>query len=181
MKIVAKILQKFLKTLYLSPLDHPKVKIGNDVKFGEIHYLEIHPEIENITLGNKVKFYSQVNLTVGKKGTLSIGENTTINKYTSIVALERISIGENCLIGENVKIYDNNHKVDIIDNKRVPNHKEFQTKEILIGNNVWIASNVTILKGVTIGDNSIIGAGCLIYKDVSANTVTMCDQKLISK
>lgn len=177
MKIVAKIIKKFLKSLYLSPLDHPKVTIGNNVKFGEIHYLEIHPDIENITLGNHVKFYSQVNLTVGEKGTLLIGENTTINKYTSIVALEKISIGNNCLIGENVKIYDNNHKVDIIDKKIVTNHKEFQTKEILVGNNVWIASNVTILKGVTIGNNCIIGANVLVYEDIPENSIVKLKQE----
>ncbi len=32
---------------------------------------------------------------------------------------------------------------------------------------------MTILKGVTIGDNCVIGAGCVIYKDVPANSIVI--------
>ena len=39
-----------------------------------------------------------------------------------------------------------------------------------IGNNVRIGSNATILP-VTIGDNVIIGAGSVVTKDISSNTV----------
>ena len=40
-----------------------------------------------------------------------------------------------------------------------------------IGNNCWICTNAVILKGVEIGDNSVIGAGCVIYRDIPANSV----------
>ena len=33
------------------------------------------------------------------------------------------------------------------------------------------SSNVTILKGVTIGNNVVIGANCLIYKDIPDNSI----------
>lgn len=42
-------------------------------------------------------------------------------------------------------------------------------------------SNVIILKGVTIGDNCVIGAGCVIYKDVPDNWVVVNQQKLLMK
>lgn len=42
---------------------------------------------------------------------------------------------------------------------------------IKIGNNCWICTNAVILKGVEIGDNSVIGAGCVIYRDIPANSV----------
>jgi maltose O-acetyltransferase len=42
-------------------------------------------------------------------------------------------------------------------------------KPIIIGNNVWITTNVTILPGVTIGDNTIIGAGSVVTKNIPAN------------
>lgn len=42
---------------------------------------------------------------------------------------------------------------------------------IKIGNNCWICTNAVILKGVEIGDNNVIGAGCVIYRDIPANSV----------
>ncbi|MNT86371.1 putative acetyltransferase [compost metagenome] len=43
----------------------------------------------------------------------------------------------------------------------------------MVGNNVWFGGNVTVLPGVTIGDNSIIGAGSVVTKDIPANVVAV--------
>lgn len=182
MRILAEIIKKISKNNLLDPLlSHTNSQIGKNVKFGDLHYFEINKSASCIKIGNNVKFYPQVNLTIGKNATLTIGENTTINKYTSIVSLNLIQIGDNCLIGENVKIYDNNHRIDIVDGINFPNHKEFIKDPIIIGNNVWLASGVTILKGVTIGDNCVIGAGCVIHKDVPANSIVINKQEQIIK
>ncbi|MGN1184200.1 MAG: DapH/DapD/GlmU-related protein, partial [Oliverpabstia sp.] len=42
---------------------------------------------------------------------------------------------------------------------------------ITIGDNVWIGGNVMVLPGVTIGENSVIGAGSIVTKDIPANVV----------
>lgn len=44
-------------------------------------------------------------------------------------------------------------------------------KEIYIDKNVWIGSNVVILKGVTIGADSVVASGCVVTKDIPANTI----------
>ena len=152
--------------------------IDHSVKIGYNHDFELSKNLQSLILNKNIKFYNNVNLTVGANAILEIGENTTINKYTSIVSLENIKIGKNCLIGENVKIYDNNHKVETIDGIKFTSHKEFTTAQVNIGDHCWLASNVTILKGVTIGDNCIIGAGCVIYKDIPANSTVVNQQNL---
>ena len=43
-------------------------------------------------------------------------------------------------------------------------------KPIIVENNVWICSNVTVLAGVTIGENSIIGSGSVVIKDIPPNS-----------
>lgn len=47
----------------------------------------------------------------------------------------------------------------------------YSSEKIVIGNHCWIGSNAVILKGVHIGDNSVIGAGCIISTDVPKNTI----------
>ena len=42
---------------------------------------------------------------------------------------------------------------------------------INIKNNVWIGANAVILPGITIGENSVIGAGSIVTKDIPANVV----------
>lgn len=42
---------------------------------------------------------------------------------------------------------------------------------ITIGDNVWLGANVIVLPGVTIGENSVIGAGSVVTKDIPANVV----------
>ena len=40
-----------------------------------------------------------------------------------------------------------------------------------MGNNVWIGANVTILPGVTIGDDTVIGAGSVVNRDIPSGVV----------
>ena len=49
---------------------------------------------------------------------------------------------------------------------------------VSIRKHCWIVSNVVILKGVTIGDNCVIGAGCIVYKDVADGSVVVNKQEL---
>ncbi|TOI54642.1 hypothetical protein CGI57_23165, partial [Vibrio parahaemolyticus] len=45
--------------------------------------------------------------------------------------------------------------------------------------NVFIGANVTILQGVEIGDNSVIGAGCLISQNVEKNKIVRANAPII--
>ncbi|MDE6634653.1 MAG: sugar O-acetyltransferase, partial [Bacteroidaceae bacterium] len=44
-------------------------------------------------------------------------------------------------------------------------------RPITVGNNVWFGGNVVVLPGVTVGDNSVVGAGSVVTKDVPAFSV----------
>ena len=79
----------------------------------------------------------------------------------------KITIGKNVLFGPNVSIYTAGH----------PIHPDSRNSgyeygiPVTIGDNVWIGGNVSICPGVTIGENSVIGAGSVVLKDVPPNTV----------
>lgn len=116
---------------------------------------------------------------IDKGGEVIIGNHVFFNNYCSVNANERITIGDGTIFGENVRVYDHNH---CYRNHDIPiKDQGFTSAPVSIGKHCWIASNVVILKGVTIGDNCVIGAGCVLHKDVPANTVVVNKQELLMK
>lgn len=119
--------------------------------------------------GAHFKFRGAFRLYLHDKGCIEFGNNVFLNNYFSATAITSIKIGDNCIFGEGVKIYDHNHSfkdtnISIVD-------QPLNSRPVVIGDNCWIASNVTILAGVHIGENSVIGASCLVYKDIPANSI----------
>lgn len=150
-------------------------------KIGEGSYFIVYNDNSKINIRKNVELRRNILISIFG-GYLEIGENVFINNNTSINCFERIIIGENTLIGEGVKIYDHNHKIQEMPNGiQNVSRDEFNTESVIIGSNCWIGSNVTILKGVEIGDNVVIGACNLIYKSVPANTIVMSKSEKIVK
>ena len=110
-------------------------------------------------------------------GKLILHDGVFINNSCSFNCMERIEIGNGTMMGEGVRFYDHDHVYT------AENIEKWQwtTAPIRVGRGCWIGSNVTILKGVTIGDNTVIGAGCLIRNDVPANSVVYNDGNLCVK
>lgn len=158
-------------------LHNSKSSIHQSFKLGTNNVLDISPDAifnfdENVTL-NQNNF-----ITVKQNACLKIGKNTYITRAT-ISCLGEIEIGENCILGEGMKLFDHNHKHT--QNPFSVSKTEFNIGKIKIGNNVWTGANVTILKDVTIGDNVILGANTLIFKDVPDNSVVTLKQELNTK
>lgn len=172
-KIIYKINLKFNKIRFVS---YPNLSIGKNFKLGYSTTHIIHPTSSGI-LGKNIDIRNNFNLVLGKNANLTIGDNVFLNNGCSINCLESVIIGENTLFGENVKLYDHNHRYDTSQ----VYHKEFTTDSIKIGENCWLGSNTIILKGVNIGNNVIIGAGCVIHKDVPANSIIVNKQEQLVK
>lgn len=156
---------------------NPKSKIHPSFKIGSNNYLDISPNAE-IQIAENVEINESNNIAVKRGSQLTIGKNTYITRAT-IACFEKVEIGENCILGEGMKIFDHNHQYT-----KQPfsvSKTEFNTAPVKLGNNVWTGANCIILKGVTIGNNVILGAGCVIHKDVPENSVVMNRQELITK
>ena len=100
---------------------------------------------------------------VNPKGVLNLGSGY-INHNVNISVFSEVTIGECCVISENVVIRDS-------DNHKIIGSNSNETAPIKIGNHVWIGMNTVILKGVTIGDGAIIAAGSVVVHDVPANAL----------
>ena len=110
-------------------------------------------------------------------GKLILHDGVFINNSCSFNCMERIEIGAGTMMGEGVRFYDHDH---VYTAEKIEKW-QWTTAPIRVGRDCWIGSNVTILKGVTIGDDTVIGAGCLIRNDVPANSVVYQDRNLIIK
>lgn len=108
-------------------------------------------------------------------GKVVIGKGCFFNNYCSINSLGYIEIGNHCIFGEGVKIYDHNHKFGL---NMITVDSGYKVGKVIIKDNVWIGSNVTILKDVVIGTNVVIGANCLIHSDIPDNSIVLCDSKV---
>ena len=98
-----------------------------------------------------------------------LGKNVYANFNLTLVDDTHIYIGDYVMIGPNVTIATAGHPIDPDLRQRVA---QFNIP-VRIGNNVWIGANSVILPGVTIGDNSVIGAGSIVTKDIPANVVAV--------
>ena len=100
---------------------------------------------------------------------IEIGNNFYSNYNLTILDIAKVKIGDNVFIAPNVSIYTVNHPLDALTRNKLLE----QGHSITIGNNVWIGGNVTILPGVKIGNNSVIGAGSVVVKDIEDNVLAV--------
>ncbi len=121
-----------------------------------------------ITLGKRVSVNCNAELAVTENAALSVGSYTGIGNNCVIVAREKITIGNNVMIGPNVCIYDHDHNFR---EDGIMREMGFNTAPICIEDNVWLGAGVIVLKGVTIGEGSVVAAGTLVTKDVPPNSV----------
>lgn len=101
-------------------------------------------------------------------GSIQIGRDCFFNNGCSINCNNQIVIGNGSLFGENVKIYDHNHRFN---KDELIKNQGFSNGKVSIGNHCWIGSNVVILKNTIINDNCVIGAGCIISGEIPENTI----------
>lgn len=89
---------------------------------------------------------------------MKVGKNTAFGLMAMVDVFfpERITIGDNTIIGYNTTILAHEYLID-----------EYRLGDVNIGSHVMIGANTTILPGVTIGDHAVVGAGSVVHKDVA--------------
>lgn len=124
---------------------------------------------KKLKIGKKTTWRKGFSVMIDKNAEITIGDACFFNNYCSITAINNISIGNGCLFGENVKIYDHNHR--FADKSKSIKEQGFSQGSVSIGDHCWIGSNVTILKGAEIGNNCVIGAGCVVNGKIDDNCI----------
>ena len=115
--------------------------------------------LENASIGKNCN----INCNVFIENDVKIGDNVTIKPGVQI--WDGITIEGDVFIGPNVTFTN-----DLFPKSK---NKTFDLKRTLIKKGVSIGANATLLAGITIGENTLIGAGSVVTKDVPANEIWM--------
>lgn len=141
-------------------------------------YSLVRSEKSEVEMGNSTKVYPPYFL-----HDVRIGNYSYIAKNCSI---SRCSIGKFCSIGPNFCCGLGIHPITGISTAPMfysvakqngitlcKENKDEESKQTLIGNDVFIGANVTVLDGVAIGDGAVIGAGAVVTKDIPPYAVAV--------
>lgn len=157
-----------------------KITYGKNIKMIGWPFVFRFPSAEvligdNVTINsnfwsNLLGLYQRTIIVAKKKARIFIGNNVGISG-TTIYAWENIEIGDNTLIGANVKIVDNDFHPIEPESRLNNDYNAIKTSPVKIGSNVFIGMNSIILKGTEIGDNCVIGAGSVVSGKFEDNCI----------
>lgn len=144
---------------YLSIADD--VKLGKDVKI--YNFVNLY----GCEIGDNSKIGAFVEIQKGAK----IGKNCKISSHTFIC--EGVRIEDNVFIGHNVTFINDAYPRATNKAGELQSEADWVCVPTFIKKGASIGSSATILCGITIGENSIVGAGAVVTKDVPPNTVVI--------
>ena len=147
-----------------------KVKIGNNVTIKSFSHLEGAKLERNVTVGPYARIRPGSHLLAGSKvGNFVETKNSKIKSKSKINHLSYIGDAE---VGENSNIGAGTITC---------NYDGFRKNKTKIKSNVFIGSNSSLVAPLTIEENSVIGAGSIITKNVKKNTLALTRSPQISK
>ena len=100
---------------------------------------------------------------------VSIGAGTFLNYDCLMLDVASVEVGEACQVASRVQFITATHPID-------PHVRRIgweTAKPITVGDNVWLSSGVILCPGVTIGDDTVVGAGAVVTRDLPAGVVAM--------
>ncbi len=100
-------------------------------------------------------------------GAVSIGAGTFVNVGAVLLDVAPIAIGAACQIASRVQLLTATHPID-------PGPRRLgweYAQPITIADNVWLGGGVIVCPGVTIGEDTVVGAGAVVTRDLPAGVV----------
>jgi maltose O-acetyltransferase len=98
---------------------------------------------------------------------ISIGSQTFVNYDCVMLDAAAITIGAACQIASRVQLLTATHPIAADPRRRGWEY----AKPITLGDNVWLGGGVIVCPGVSIGDDTVVGAGSVVTRDLPAGVV----------
>lgn len=151
------------------------MRLGSGVTLGD--HVEVDAlSVNGVSIGNNFNMgnYSIIRCTgtirkIGKG--IKIGNNCGIGDFCFFGAAGGITIGDDVIMGQNVRFHSENHNFTELD---IPIRLQgVSHKGIVIGNDCWIGAGCVFLDGVNVGEGCVIGANTLVNKDIPPYSVAV--------
>ena len=142
-------------------------KIASDVKLGENVKIYDFVNLYGCQIGDNSKIGTFVEIQKGAK----VGKNCKISSHTFIC--EGVVIEDNVFVGHNVTFINDPYPRAATDDGNLQTEDDWVCIPTQVKKGASIGSSATIMCGITIGKNAIVGAGCVVTKDVPDNTIVV--------
>ncbi len=147
-----------------------RIHLGRGVMIDDCVVLDAKGRGSSIVLGDQI-LLGRNSILSCNDSSMSIGNFVSIGPFCFLVSRSHLKIGSNVAIGAGTYMLGGGHAHDDPD---VPVIQQARTsKGISVEDGAWIGIGAKILDGVTIGQNSIVGAGAVVSKDVPPWTVVL--------
>ena len=137
----------------------PDVRLGQNVKLAR--FINLY----GCTIGDNTKIGAFVEI---QKNAV-IGKNCKISSHTFVC--EGVAIEDNVFIGHGVMFINDSYPRATSTSGQLQTEAGWKVERTFVKKGVSIGSGATILANVTIGENSLIGAGSVVTKDVPPNAI----------
>ena len=155
-------------------LRHPQlISMGRSVIIEDFVTIDALSK-SGITLGNNVTIakYTTIQCTgvIRSLGEgLIVGDNSAIGAYSFIGAQGGIKIGANVIMGPRVSFHAENHNYA---DPLIPIRLQGESRQgIFVEDDCWIGANSIILDGVCIGQGTVVAAGSVVTKNMPPFTI----------
>ncbi|MBZ5641971.1 MAG: N-acetyltransferase [Acidobacteriia bacterium] len=137
----------------------PDVKLGKGVKLSK--FINLY----GCEVGDETKIGAFVEI----QKNASVGRRCKISSHTFIC--EGVHIEDNVFIGHGVTFINDIYPRSTTPEGELQTEADWKVDKTIIKRGASVGSGATILSSVTVGENSIVGAGSVVTRDVPANTI----------
>jgi acetyltransferase-like isoleucine patch superfamily enzyme len=137
----------------------PDVKLGHNVKFSQ--FINLY----GCEVGDETKIGAFVEIQKNAK----VGRRCKISSHTFIC--EGVTIEDEVFVGHNVTFVNDSFPRATSRTGVLQTEQDWKVEVTLVKKGASIGSGATILANVVIGENALIGAGCVVTRDVPANAI----------
>jgi acetyltransferase-like isoleucine patch superfamily enzyme len=129
-------------------------------------HVELHGT-RNIQFGRNALIYPGVYLETQGAGSITLGDGVVLSRGVHIVAFERVTLGQGCMVGEYTSLRDANHTLG------TPSIREagHTSSPVDIGQNTWLGRGTAVLQGASVGANSVVGANAVVTKALGPHQI----------